>query len=112
MASPFFMANTDTKPKTYHPDETAQKLLRKFKSVINIKKAIEEELQSVIGKQKTKLLVEFFGKKDWGGMNNFMVKWLYCYSVRRRLLPPSLYPFRLLPDYYKYYPSLLDKLAT
>jgi len=44
--------------------ETAQKLLRKFKSVINIKKATEEELQAVVGKQKTKILIEFFGKKD------------------------------------------------
>jgi excinuclease ABC subunit C len=44
--------------------ETTQKLLRKFKSVINIKKATEVELQAVVGKQKAKILKEFFGKKD------------------------------------------------
>jgi excinuclease ABC subunit C len=42
--------------------ETTQKLLRKFKSVINIKKATEEELQAVVGKQKTRILKEYFGK--------------------------------------------------
>jgi excinuclease ABC subunit C len=44
--------------------ETAQKLLRKFKSVINIKKAGEDELQAIVGKQKTRILREFFSKKD------------------------------------------------
>ena len=43
---------------------TAQKLLWKFKSVINIKKAKEAELVAVIGKQKTKLLIESFSKTD------------------------------------------------
>ncbi len=44
--------------------ETAQKLLRKFKSVIGIKKASEAELQAIVGKQKTKILMEFFSKKE------------------------------------------------
>ena len=44
--------------------ETTQKLLRKFKSVINIKKATEAELQAVVGKQKTKTLREYFSKKE------------------------------------------------
>ncbi len=43
---------------------TAQKLLWKFKSVINIKKASEAELQAVVGKQKTKLLKDHFSKTD------------------------------------------------
>jgi excinuclease ABC subunit C len=43
---------------------TAQKLLWKFKSVINIKKASEAELQAVVGKQKTKLLKDYFSKTD------------------------------------------------
>ena len=43
---------------------TAQKLLWKFKSVSNIKKAGEEELQAVVGKQKARILKQFFEKKD------------------------------------------------
>lgn len=43
---------------------TAQKLLWKFKSVINIKKATEAELEDVVGKQKTKILKAFFSKTD------------------------------------------------
>ena len=39
---------------------TAQTLLRKFKSVKNIKKASEEELQKVIGKSKTEILKKYF----------------------------------------------------
>jgi excinuclease ABC subunit C len=43
---------------------TAQKLLWKFKSVTNIKKATQKELESVVGKQKTKILKQFFSKTD------------------------------------------------
>jgi excinuclease ABC subunit C len=43
---------------------TAQKLLWKFKSVTNIKKATQEELEAVVGKQKTKILKQFFCKTD------------------------------------------------
>lgn len=39
---------------------TAQTLLRKFKSVKNIKKASEAELQTVIGKAKTEILRKYF----------------------------------------------------
>ncbi len=39
---------------------TAQTLLRKFKSVKNIKKASEEELQKVVGKAKTEILKKYF----------------------------------------------------
>ena len=42
---------------------TAQTLLRKFKSVKNIKKANEEELQAVIGKAKTEILRSYFQKE-------------------------------------------------
>jgi excinuclease ABC subunit C len=42
----------------------AQKLLWKFKSVSNIKKASNEELEAVVGKQKTKILKQFFSKTD------------------------------------------------
>ena len=43
--------------------ETAQKLLRKFKSVEKIRKASFEELKSVIGKQKTEILQNYFKKE-------------------------------------------------
>ncbi|NVO21482.1 MAG: excinuclease ABC subunit UvrC [Bacteroidetes bacterium] len=41
-------------------DSTAQTLLRKFKSVKNIKAASIEELQSVVGKSKGKFVFDFF----------------------------------------------------
>ncbi len=44
--------------------ETVQKLLRKFKSVEKIRKASFDELKSVVGKQKTEILQNFFKKKD------------------------------------------------
>lgn len=44
--------------------ETTQKLLRKFKSVANIKKASFEDLQPVVGAQKAKIITEYFNKKD------------------------------------------------
>ncbi len=43
--------------------ETAQKLLRKFKSVQNIKKASYEELQPVVGKQKAEVILKYFEKR-------------------------------------------------
>ncbi len=39
---------------------TAQTLLRKFKSVKNIEKASEEELQKLIGKSKTNIIINYF----------------------------------------------------
>lgn len=45
--------------------ETTQKLLRKFKSVKNIRKAKKEELQLVIGKAKTETLLKYLsGNND------------------------------------------------
>jgi excinuclease ABC subunit C len=43
--------------------ETTQKLLRKFKSVKNIRKAGIEEIQKVIGKAKTDILLKHFSLK-------------------------------------------------
>jgi excinuclease ABC subunit C len=43
--------------------ETTQKLLRKFKSVKNIRKASNEDLQKVIGKVKTDILLNHFSRK-------------------------------------------------
>lgn len=40
--------------------ETSQKLLRKFKSVSNIKKASEEELQKIAGKARARIITEYF----------------------------------------------------
>lgn len=42
---------------------TAQALLRKFKSVKNIEKANEEDLQKIVGKAKTAILKAYFEKK-------------------------------------------------
>ncbi len=41
---------------------TSQKLLQKFRSVKNIKKATIEELQKVVGKSKAKIVFEYFYK--------------------------------------------------
>jgi len=43
--------------------ETAQKLLRKFKSVANIKKTSFDELKSLVGQQKAEILTAYFQKK-------------------------------------------------
>jgi excinuclease ABC subunit C len=43
-------------------EKTMQTLLRKFKSVNNIKKASLQELQEVIGKSKSKIIIDFFLK--------------------------------------------------
>jgi len=43
--------------------ETAQKLLRKFKSVDTIKKTSFEDLKSVVGMQKAEILINHFKKK-------------------------------------------------
>jgi len=43
--------------------ETAQKLLRKFKSVENIKKTLYDDLKAVVGHQKAELLISYFKKR-------------------------------------------------
>jgi len=43
--------------------ETAQKLLRKFKSVATIKKTSFEDLKSLVGQQKAEILTAYFKKK-------------------------------------------------
>jgi len=43
-------------------EKTIQTLLRKFKSVINIKKTPLDELQSVVGKDKGKIVFDYFNK--------------------------------------------------
>ena len=44
--------------------ESAQKLLRKLKSVQNIKKASFEELKAIVGKQRAEILINYFEKKE------------------------------------------------
>ncbi|MFA5780916.1 MAG: helix-hairpin-helix domain-containing protein, partial [Bacteroidales bacterium] len=41
-------------------EKTLQALLKKFKSVNNIKKATLEELQKIVGKAKGKIVFEYF----------------------------------------------------
>ena len=43
--------------------ETAQKLLRKLKSVENISRASADELQAIVGKQKAEVLLNYFAKQ-------------------------------------------------
>lgn len=43
--------------------ETAQKLLLKFRSVINIKNASKDELEAVVGKAKAEILIKYFSGK-------------------------------------------------
>ncbi len=45
-------------------ENTAQALLRKFKSVKNIQKASEQEIQAVVGKAKTAIILEYFRKNE------------------------------------------------
>ena len=44
--------------------ESAQKLLRKLKSVQNIKKASFEDLKAIVGKQRAEILINYFEKKE------------------------------------------------
>ena len=44
--------------------ESSQKLLRKLKSVQNIKKASFEELKAIVGNQRAEILINYFEKKE------------------------------------------------
>lgn len=49
--------------------ETMKKLFQKFKSIDRIKKTDSEELRKIIGKAKTKILLEYFKNQSGSGKN-------------------------------------------